>query len=703
MTSQRLIQEAKNFLRSGTPIPEEAVRPEILRSWKRCWGSHVPMEHGNKEILPLDAVEERIARRNSLCQVAFPYLDGLYDFIRGSEFLLLFSDEEGYILYARGDEDISRTARENGLVKGACRSESRLGTNGIGTVLVDRIPLHYILYARGDEDISRTARENGLVKGACRSESRLGTNGIGTVLVDRIPLQVFGAEHYYEVHANWACSGASVFLPDGDIGGVVCLSGMAEHVNDHTLGMVVAAADAISRQLKLKDAYDQLSKSYRNLSAIIETVPTAMCLLDESLHVVAFNTQATRQLALAPAELSGADFLEVLGCGAVTAEDIKTSLSNRTISFERGEGKHTISLSVESTGHQEYVAQIEQLSSLHKRVNNIMGNEAHFRFQDIIGISPAMGEAVRMAKIAAQNDASVFLSGESGTGKELFAQAIHNASSRRRGPFIAVNCGALPKSLIEAELFGYEGGSFTGARRDGCAGKFELANGGTIFLDEIGDMPVDVQITLLRVLQNREVRRIGASKALRIDVRVITATNRDLEQLVDSKVFREDLFYRINVFRINIPSLRERTGDVRQLAGFFLAKYSDIRPGGRVEGFTAEALAMMEAYPWPGNVRQLENSVERAVYLAEGELVTAAELPPEVRAFQGSAPSPAVPAAEGESPSGGEGEDEAARIQDMLHRTRGNVMEAARLLGISRRTLYRKLQRYHIDYSSHRI
>ncbi len=140
MTSQRLIQEAKNFLRSGTPIPEEAVRPEILRSWKRCWGSHVPMEHGNKEILPLDAVEERIARRNSLCQVAFPYLDGLYDFIRGSEFLLLFSDEEGYILYARGDEDISRTARENGLVKGACRSESRLGTNGIGTVLVDRIP-----------------------------------------------------------------------------------------------------------------------------------------------------------------------------------------------------------------------------------------------------------------------------------------------------------------------------------------------------------------------------------------------------------------------------------------------------------------------------------------------------------------------------------------------------------------------------------
>ena len=667
MTSQRLIQEAKNFLRSGTPIPDEAVRPEILRSWKRCWGSHVPMEHGNKEILPLDAVEERIARRNSLCQVAFPYLDGLYDFIRGSEFLLLFSDEEGYILYARGDEDISRTARENGLVKGACRSESRLGTNGIGTVLVDRIPL-----------------------------------------------QVFGAEHYYEVHANWACSGASVFLPDGDIGGVVCLSGMAEHVNDHTLGMVVAAADAISRQLKLKDAYDQLSKSYRNLSAIIETVPTAMCLLDESLHVVAFNTQATRQLALAPAELSGADFLEVLGCGAVTAEDIKTSLSNRTISFERGEGKHTISLSVESTGHQEYVAQIEQLSSLHKRVNNIMGNEAHFRFQDIIGISPAMGEAVRMAKIAAQNDASVFLSGESGTGKELFAQAIHNASSRRRGPFIAVNCGALPKSLIEAELFGYEGGSFTGARRDGCAGKFELANGGTIFLDEIGDMPVDVQITLLRVLQNREVRRIGASKALRIDVRVITATNRDLEQLVDSKVFREDLFYRLNVLTLKIPPLRERVEDIPDLANLFL------RESGGKCCLTPAAEKVLTSYGWPGNARQLRHFMEKVRIICDSSVISGEaagyviqnyEPPCEMEqrgnssGFLGSNGTGNYKATKGRVNRNQEepGQENISReiteacLAQAIEQAGGNKTEAARILGIHRSTIWRYIKKFGME------
>ena len=637
MTSQRLIQEAKNFLRSGTPIPDEAVRPEILRSWKRCWGSHVPMEHGNKEILPLDAVEERIARRNSLCQVAFPYLDGLYDFIRGSEFLLLFSDEEGYILYARGDEDISRTARENGLVKGACRSESRLGTNGIGTVLVDRIPL-----------------------------------------------QVFGAEHYYEVHANWACSGASVFLPDGDIGGVVCLSGMAEHVNDHTLGMVVAAADAISRQLKLKDAYDQLSKSYRNLSAIIETVPTAMCLLDESLHVVAFNTQATRQLALAPAELSGADFLEVLGCGAVTAEDIKTSLSNRTISFERGEGKHTISLSVESTGHQEYVAQIEQLSSLHKRVNNIMGNEAHFRFQDIIGISPAMGEAVRMAKIAAQNDASVFLSGESGTGKELFAQSIHNGGRRANAPFVVVNCGALPRELAASLFFGHEKGAFTGADT-AKTGYFDMAKGGTLFLDEIGTMSYEIQSMLLRVLQENTYTPIGSDKERVADVRIVTATNENLQLAIKEGRFREDLYHRLCEFEIRQPSLAECPEDIIPLAEFFRERHSKELKR-ETQGFTEDAKRRMLTYSWPGNVRDLQNRIKRAVLIAETPMLDMEGLDIEIRQ-SGDTHSPAIQPLKDESL-------EKINIINALKTCNGHREQAAALLNINPATLYRKMKKY---------
>ena len=651
MNNQQEVMHAKECLKRGLPIPPDSVRDVILESWQRCKAQDVPMEHGDKGVLPHQAVEQRIAQRQPFCQVAVPYLDVLYNFIRGSNFLVILSDEEGYLLYERGDPEIL--------------------------------------------DI---ARQNALVKGACRSEARLGTNGVGTVLATQQPLQVFAAEHYYEVHRDWACSGAPIFLPDGRVGGVVCLSGMAHQVNYHTLGMVVAAADAISRQLKLKAAYDELDLARQNLDIIIETVPSALFLLDKNLRVLAYNAQATKLLDLVPKQLCGADLLELLGCDSITPQDFQRGIANRSITLERGRKKYTFSLSVQPTGSQEYVVQLERLSALHRRVNNIMGNDAHFSFADIIGNSSAMWEALHMAQIAAQNDANVFLTGESGTGKELFAQAIHNASARRDGPFIAVNCGALPKSLIEAELFGYESGSFTGAKREGCAGKFELANGGTIFLDEIGDTPFDVQVTLLRVLQNREIRRIGASKTVHIDVRIITATNQNLEELVAQHAFREDLFYRINVFHIQIPPLRARTGDVRLLAEYFLRKYVATLPSRGVEGFSPDAMAILEGYSWPGNVRQLENTVERAVYLADTPLISPADLPQEVRdaVHSRAEAEPAPSGAADRALSIRQGERE--RIEQALHQTHGNVKQAAELLEISRRTLYRKLDLYQIDY-----
>lgn len=611
------------------------------------------MENADKGILPPQEVERRISARRNFCEVAFPYLDVLYDFIRGSEFLVILSDEEGYLLYERGDPGIFEIARQNGLIKGACRSEGKLGTNGVGTVIVTKKPL-----------------------------------------------QVFAAEHYYEVHSDWACSGAPILLPDGRVGGVVCLSGMADQVNYHTLGMVVAAADAISRQLKLKVAYDELALARQNLDVIIETVPTAIFLLDQHLKVVTFNAQATKLLNLLPKDLLDADFLDLIGRDILTAQDFKKGIANRNITVEWGRKRYTLSLSVQPTGNMEYVVQLERLSALHRRVNNIVGNDAHFSFSDIIGCSAAMQETVHMAQVAAQNDANVFLTGESGTGKELFAQAIHNASSRRDGPFIAVNCGALPKSLIESELFGYESGSFTGAKREGCAGKFELANGGTIFLDEIGDMPFDVQVTLLRVIQNREIQRIGASKTIHIDVRIITATNRNLEELVAQHAFREDLFYRINVFHIQIPPLRERKGDIQVLAQYFLQKYVAALPGSTVEGFSNDALTILEGYSWPGNVRQLENTVERAVYLATARVITPSDLPQEVSTTtlgraEGSDCLPKPPESELSIRRG-----ERERIEQALYQTHGNVKQAAELLEISRRTLYRKLDLYQIDYKN---
>ena len=609
------------------------------------------MEDGDKRILPLAEVETRIEARRALCEVAVPYVQTLYDFIKGSEFKVLLSDEEGYILYEQGDPEIMEIAKRGGLVKGACRSEQRLGTNGIGTVLVNRRPL-----------------------------------------------QVFGAEHYYETHNHWACSGAPILLPDGSLGGSICLSGMAEKVTDHTLGMVVAAADAITRQLKLKSAYDELALAWKNLDLIIETVPKAICLLDTHLQVKAFNAQATKLLDALPKEIEGADFRSLLG-GTLTGEELRQGLVHRSVTFERGKSKHHISLSIQVTENHEYVVQMEYLANLHRRVNIIVGNDAYFSFRDIIGTSPAIQQAVQIAKIAAENDATVFLAGESGTGKELFAQSIHNGSKRKNGPFIAVNCGALPKSLIEAELFGYESGSFTGAKREGCPGKFELANGGTIFLDEIGDMPFDVQATLLRVLQNREVRRIGASKTTKIDVRIITATNQNLEQLVANKAFREDLFYRINVFHIRIPPLRERVGDVKILAEFFLQKYS---AGALTTKISDEALTQLEQYSWPGNVRQLENTIEREVYLAPAGEITANALTLEL--WGASTPREVPhPTLEHILPSTlSIRKNERQQIEQALEGTSGNVKQAAELLEISRRTLYRKIQQYGIDCDAYR-
>ena len=661
---QSAVHEAWKQFIANKPIREKDIPPHILRSWKLS--REAGMDPLNPQVPPVLNKRELASlcrQHQTLIDSAKPILDMLEVSIRDTGYIAILAVASGHLLAAVGDDNL-------------------------------------LVQARSQYNIP----------GAQRSIKTIGASALSMSIVERAPIQITGYEHYNCWFHEWKCASAPIFH-DNDI--PIASLTISSHISCkdiHTLTLTTSCANCISIRLRESALIDTEKRLNAMLQRVLNSLPEAVVAIDGNGSITHANNKAANYLLPKNGVLVGKNIDDLfpkpelprvrqfMRRGVPETGDV-------TILTHEGERTHfcrfePIQL---SNGDFGMTLSISMKSQIINIANHAGGNYAKYSFDAIRGKSPELKAQIDLARRTARTASRVLLTGESGTGKELFAQAIHNASSRRRGPFIAVNCGALPKSLIEAELFGYEGGSFTGARRDGCAGKFELANGGTIFLDEIGDMPVDVQITLLRVLQNREVRRIGASKALRIDVRVITATNRDLEQLVDSKVFREDLFYRINVFRINIPSLRERTGDVRQLAGFFLAKYSDIRPGGRVEGFTAEALAMMEAYPWPGNVRQLENSVERAVYLAEGELVTAAELPPEVRAFQGSAPSPAVPAAEGESPSGGEGEDEAARIQDMLHRTHGNVMEAARLLGISRRTLYRKLQRYHIDYSSHRI
>ncbi len=308
-----------------------------------------------------------------------------------------------------------------------------------------------------------------------------------------------------------------------------------------------------------------------------------------------------------------------------------------------------------------------------------------FGLENMIGSSVAMKRVFDKVRRAAPSSATVLLQGPNGTGKDLVAHALHNLSPRSKGPFIAVNCGAIAENLIESELFGHEKGSFSGAISQHI-GAFEAANHGTIFLDEIGELPMPMQVKLLRVLENRSFMRVGGSKTVDVDIRVVAATNRDLKALVEKGLFREDLFYRLNVVDIYLPALKDRREDIPLLAAKFIRELSE-KNGRAINGITPAAMKLLEAYDWPGNVRELRNTIEKMVVLAVADTtLDVADVPEELQA----------PAAASTKLSAAVTlmENEKAQILAVLQECNGNRSEAARRLGIARRTLYRKLDEY---------
>jgi DNA-binding NtrC family response regulator len=336
-----------------------------------------------------------------------------------------------------------------------------------------------------------------------------------------------------------------------------------------------------------------------------------------------------------------------------------------------------------------------ELENLHLR-EQLQGR---LGFENIIGHSAALQQVLELVRKAARSEANILILGESGTGKELIARAIHANSSRAAQPFVPVDCASLPENLLESELFGHEKGAFTGATT-AKPGLMETVHRGTLFLDELGELPLGLQVKLLRALQERQIRHVGGTRQIDIDVRIVSATNRDLRALVAAGKFREDLFYRVNVIDIALPPLRERAGDIELLATHFLRKYGS---SGRatVKGFEPEATFALEAYGWPGNVRELQNVIERACALAEGEMITLAELPAHLRT---PAPKQDGPGAADvgrnetlkEAKERWVGQLEAAYVADLLEHSGGNISEAARKAGVDRKTLHRLLNKHGI-------
>ena len=467
---------------------------------------------------------------------------------------------------------------------------------------------------------------------------------------------------------------------------------------DHTLiSLCRMGASFLAGTLDRLSQTRRLQQLVREQEAIIDHISDGLLVLDRNGVLRYLNEPGGRILGLEPKKSVGRLFADVLDFEPIINPIFQSGRGyiDRELQIRtRRLDLHLVDTAVPIIGADGEVVSIvntfREMSRVKRLSNRLTGDRSRYRFADILGHSQAIKDAIALGRRAARSDANVLLYGESGTGKEVFAQSIHNDGRRAGGPFVAVNCAALPRDLIESEIFGYAPGSFTGADKSGRPGRFELASGGTIFLDEISEMPLDVQVKLLRVLQERQVTRIGGSASIAVDVRIIAAANRDLRDLVARHAFREDLFYRLNVVRLDLPPLRARREDIPRLLDEYMRRTCAglHRP---VLVLHPRVVAAFEAYDWPGNVRQLQNMVERLVNIVDGDEVS--DLPPGWFEEEGRAARPVA-----QVPYAGVvlSLDEAERmaVRTALEAMNLNITQAAAALGITRATLYAKMKKF---------
>jgi len=472
--------------------------------------------------------------------------------------------------------------------------------------------------------------------------------------------------------------------------GAISLSSLSKRYPRYASGIVSALAHAIENEVNLKNVLNKMELSKKYIEVIGEGNKDGVLLLDKDARVMYININGADILRVKRKNVIGkhvseiVDFMPVILSvfktrkGYVDKEFIIDSPSRGVLHFIK-----TAVVIRDEDGHFAGVVDtFREISRVRRFVTSYIGAEARFTFQDIIGENKKLKEAIRTAKIAAKSNSSVLISGETGTGKEMFAQAIHFASGRSRGPFVALNCGAVPRDLAESELFGYEPGAFTDADKRGRPGRFELADGGTLFLDEIGELPPAIQIKFLRVLQDKLITRVGGTKSLKVDVRVIAATNKNIDKSVEAGDFRKALYYRLNVIRINIPPLKERRSDIPLLINHFVKKFNTILHK-HVKKIDRSFIAPLMEYSFPGNVRELENIIERAINIVEGDTLSKKHLPEFIMPVGEDIPQMEIL--------------KKKLIEKALSETNYNISLAAKKLGLSRPTLYKFLKKYSIS------
>lgn len=633
---------------SGSRHENLVVRDVVVRSWNRCRDFLVDARAGAAPVLEAGRIEALRRDNRDLLQAAAATLAEAADLLAGTRTVMLITDANGVVLETVGDR---------ATLAAAC--DISLGTGG------------------------------------CWSEDRAGTNGIGTALASKQPVLVHAAEHYCAGIKSWSCAGSPIHDPvDGSVVGLLDISGLKNSFGSQALALAVVAA----RQVEWNLARQTEAEHMRLMEACLEDshryAGDGLIALDAKGRLLYASRKAalllkSRMGARMP-DLSRGSRLSVhqrSDADALDGDRKRLSVPADWVKPLLLDGDRRGTLLVipgartpRSAGGRSPVAD--------------ESDGARSRFAGIVGGSDGLRLVIGQAERLAPLHVPVLIEGETGVGKELFARAIHGHSAVADGPFVPFNCGAVSREMLGSELFGYVRGAFTGASTEGRVGRFELANGGTLCLDEIGELPLDLQPYMLRVLEEGVLYRIGDNTPRRVSVRLLTMTNRNLRQEVGAGRFRRDLYHRLSVTSLRVPPLRERDGDVGQLIGHFNALLAG-RHGRAPVRFSAAALDRLHGYDWPGNVRELRNLVERMILLSPDGTADVGDLPEELRG--GGAPS-CNPVSDGGDPPVPMSltSTEQRTIESVIMATGGNLSDAAAVLGISRSTLYRKMNQYGI-------
>lgn len=601
------------------------VRREILDSWNRC--KQLGVSHDKEEVISHIQQSDFISRRQKnldLINAAVPVMEEFCKRLKGEGYLLLLADKEGYLVEVIADLKSQKIADRCGIAAGARWTEENVGSTGLSIAL-------------------RT----------------------------RTAMTTSGNEHYCLALRVWDSSACPIFV-DGEYLGTFDVGRMGPRNDLKELYTLAAAgAHAVSERY-------QFHKAKIKEQVLSHVLTEYVHKFNENTGIISLDKNGIELYKNKPAN----DFLKLFEKNNCDSEPNEKKILS---CFDNG----SVSTEIEVNGQkfsidsEEVLSEDKQLATvifIHAKTNLILpnnkGNQDYFAFNTKNAV---FEKTIQTAIKVSKSDASILIQGESGVGKDFMARFIHNQSKRRDHPYTAINCAALPRELINTELFGYEGGSFTGAKHKGNQGKIEASNKGTIFLDEIADLPLDLQATLLRTLEEKQVVRVGGTKPIPVDVRFLAATNKNMKELVEKGEFREDLYYRLNVFNIKIPSLRERIEDLESILNTMLCKACE-KAQRKSISLTPKAISIFQQHTWPGNLRELKNVIERIVYLHDEDNFDSFH----AHEFLGVDQSE-------------EKTSEREYISYILHKTNGNRTEAAKEMGISRSALYRKIQKYSIE------